>query len=731
MTELRNDCPTDILNISTSTQPSLAFAHVDPLAPSDKNPTFVPTDPKDIQAAYPELKRKLYAAANEGDEGELAISLPVGTIKRSGQGADGMTPAATPAAVVNSDLPEFESIIIKIEYELVNPKEGIRFVGAQGDGGEIPHVYTSSSSSDAARCWVPCIDTLWDRCTWELQLSVPRSLELTAEGDEEGGNIVETLPVIAVASGELVEQFVHPHSSTQIVFHYAQSTPASVQHIGFAVGPFHILDLSPAPLDDAPVIDDGQAKLHAFCLPGSEADLLHSVAFVRQALDFYITESGSFPFNSYKLVFIDDSDHTAGVHSVHNTAAMTIFPSDLLHPPSIIEQGIETRQILSHALATQWIGINIIQKTWADTWLINGLALHMASQFLRQLLGVNEYRFRLKKDVMRCTQLDLAMPPICEPGVDHPPEADVLAFVNLKAPLVLHILDVRLLKSGTSHGLTRILPKLFLSAISGELKDAVLSTNQFMRICRKISGTDLATFTRQWIYGSGCPKFIVNQAFDGKHKIITLTLTQESPAYAYSVNPEVAWESIAHVNPVKNFEGQMTFRVHEPDGTPYEHVLDLRGETWPKIFQLPFNTKYKRVRPQSKRFQIAKQAALANASAAAARGEAQPPQEEDHLMIDMTFGMDLWEDEDERLKWRATEYTKEDYDAMGSATYEWIRVDADFEWICSIEFEQTENMWVSQLQRDRDVIAQLEVRALLSELVECTDDDAIGCSSAG
>ncbi len=48
---------------------------------------------------------------------------------------------------------------------------------------------------------------------------------------------------------------------------------------------------------------------------------------------------------------------------------------------------------------------------------------------------------------------------------------------------------------------------------------------------------------------------------------------------------------------------------------------------------------------------------------------------------------------------------------MSGATYEWIRMDADFEWIAKIKFEQPDFMWVSQLQRDRDVVAQLEVRS--------------------
>ena len=61
------------------------------------------------------------------------------------------------------------------------------------------------------------------------------------------------------------------------------------------------------------------------------------------------------------------------------------------------------------------------------------------------------------------------------------------------------------------------------------------------------------------------------------------------------------------------------------------------------------------------------------------------------------------------------DWTEEDEGIMSGATYEWIRMDADFEWIANIKFDQPDFMWVSQLQRDRDVVAQFEVCFLYSK----------------
>ena len=52
---------------------------------------------------------------------------------------------------------------------------------------------------------MPCVDNIWERCTWELEFVVPRYLEERApiEDDEEPNDLV---PTIVVCSGELVEQ---------------------------------------------------------------------------------------------------------------------------------------------------------------------------------------------------------------------------------------------------------------------------------------------------------------------------------------------------------------------------------------------------------------------------------------------------------------------------------------------------------------------------------------------
>ena len=653
--------------------------------------------------AHPQVKRALYASASQGAEGELRIQLPQPVRLESGGGANGAEAGGANGTEAGAE-PEYAPISVRIYYMLEDVDEALQLVLPTPEAPyRVPHMYTRPTGANSARCWVPCVDSLWERCTWDLEFVVPRRLASTTD---EGETSEEEDEVMVICSGELVEHAVHPNSPEKSVFSYTQPVATSVQHMAFCAGPFVLGRVVPekAGKPGSAGSAGGEAgadgvEMLAFCLPEHEHELGNTVGFTRQALEYIGREYGSYPFGSFKMVFVDDA-----LVDCHSAASLAVCSSDLLHPSSVIDQAFENRHILTHAVAFQWVGINIIQRTWADTWLIAGLSQHLAAMFLRRLLGNNEYRFRMKKDCDRLCAWDIAMPPLYQVGRSEPPDAQLQPFINLKAPLVLYLLDRRLCKMGASLGLGRVIPKVFLQAITGEMANNALGTHSFLRTCKKVSGADLRQFADQWIYGSGCPRFLCTATFNRKKLLIEMHVRQESPAYLYAqAHPENALAS----NPVPLWEGQMTVRIHEADGTPYEHVLDIHNEH--QRYDVPFNTKYKRVRRNTKRFQ-ARQAA----AAAAAAGDEDAA--EAIGMIDLGFSLGMWEDETERKRWKVADWTEEDEAIMASAPYEWIRLDADFEWMAQIQFEQPDYMWVSQLQRDRDVVAQLAAVHALSQM---------------
>lgn len=671
-------------------------------------------DPPIDLKSHQEIKRKTWAALGERDEGELAISVSHGWVRLlETEGADG-TAAVT-----------FAPITIQIDYELViggDVVEGIVF-RRPGDGGDesvgcprnqlsanpqqIPHMFLSPTTYDAARVWTPCVDSLWERCTWELEFIVPRYLQ----GGEPTGDGDEAYPVMVVASGELMEQVgsvsiksltrqvIHPYHPHKVIFNYLQTSPASVQHISFAAGPFQMHQVP------AMAGSENQKPMLAFGLPGQLEEIVTSTAFLSRAMNFYHTEFGSYPYSAFKMVFVSNPRAPS-----HVGVTMAVFSSELLHPANIIDQAIETRQALSLALIQQWVGVNIIQRTMSDTWIITGLMLYIHGLFIRHLLGNNEYRFRLKKDIDRCVHADQGdQLPLCQPGAIDPPSAATMAFIALKAPLVLHILDRYIAKSGTSLGLARVIPRIFLTSLSDELPGNMLSTAYFFRLCRKMSGMDLLAFQDQWVYGSGCPQLTIKTNFIRKKFLVEFSVHQQQPALqaVEAMDSKNREKAMLQKRPTPFFEGSLTVRIHEADGAPFEHLVDIKTPS--KTFPLPFNTKYKRTRRSG---HVA--ARFSKLQDVLAQAEDNDDAEAEQLRdVDRgeVFAYPPWEDEDERRAWRVHDWSEEEAGAMlgESGGYEWIRVDPDCEWLAHFDIQEKPWFWISQLQGDRDVVAQLQV----------------------
>lgn len=451
----------------------------------------------------------------------------------------------------------------------------------------------------------------------------------------------------------MLMQTAHPHSSSKAVFAYYHKSKTSIQHVGFALGPYTVSSLSD--------------RVVAF---GAEETPL---AFVPDMLSFYIDEFGRYPNDDFQIVFV------SGLSEPITLGSLLLVPDDMTHTSADIEPAVSIRQVIATALAQQWCGIQIIPQSLSDTWLVNGIALYLQSLCLRHFLGNNEYRSRLKRDIDRCVRIDQGeQGPVCQPGA----KTIDIAFINLKAPLVLHILDRHLINGGTSLGLVRVLKSdRILLAAQGETLgiDNTLSTAHFLRSCRRVTGVDCLGFADQWIFGSGCPHFRVTTHFSRKKFVVEFTITQQTPI---------------------PFTGSLTVRIHEADGAPFEHIVDIKQKN--KTFTLPFNTKYKRTR------RLGRMAARLRMDA-----------DEETPEIADAFQYPPWEDATVREEWRVADWTDEQAQTMmgEGGGYEWIRLDPECEWLAWFDFPERPWYWISQVQGDRDVVAQLQVSGFEARLL--------------
>ncbi|KAL8697735.1 MAG: hypothetical protein Q9224_002165, partial [Gallowayella concinna] len=674
----------------------------------------------------------------EVDPFSIAASTPLGARSSIGLNSKEDHPgeASSARTAVEQDL-RYKPFPIVIDFEIPHIRDGIQFVGWESEDLRYPHAYTKSFAAPGRVCCLfPCIDNLTARCTWEISikcsktigdaLSPPRSNVVNGTGSGVNGvhkDIVnsaldpyqsnmsaedQALELSVICTGDLTDE-VDDHSlpakKTSI---FSCTSPLSAQQLGFAIGPFEHVDLADfrdGAEDDK--LGQNAVPLHGFCLPGRTEDLRNTCLPMAKAIDFFTLEYGSYPFSNYKLCFVDDINP-----EIIHTGFLSICSNDLLFPADIIEPLEHTCRQLIHALASQWMGVSVIPKEPTDTWVVVGIAFFMTDAFLRKLFGKNDYGFRQKQTMDRVVDLDVGRPSIYDTGAVVGLDPFEAKFLELKAPLVLSILDRRFTKTGSASGLSRTISRVFMNATVGDLANGAISTAYFSKTCEKLGHAKLESFFAQWVYGAGCPRFRVAQKFNKKKNVVEMLITQsqaeppdrdlESDTFMRDVKEEIHNIYAGPLQPIftvnskllPGVSGPMTICIHEADGSPYEHLIEIKDAVT-KV-DINYNTKYKRLK-RSKR---------QKERIVTAGGVDYNPDANDDVLL-YCLG-DVLQSEEEIQQWRLADWSKEAEDQMSQESYEWIRMDSNFEWICKIQMTMAGYMYLSQLQQDKDVVAQYE-----------------------
>ncbi|PSN69643.1 hypothetical protein BS50DRAFT_292539 [Corynespora cassiicola Philippines] len=669
----------------------------------------------------------------QGTEDELVINVPDNVRIRELQPEDDAEAAAAGFSTLGEG--KYAPLKVEIEYVLENFRDGLHFAGLEDGDNRYPHAYTRNPPfPGAASCLFPCIDDGNTKCIFEVSVRYPRTLgdalckapapapdadvqtqpngvpkadSVMSDAEDDPLDLTEeekAIEMSVVCSGELTDDIPDPTNASRKTASFFVSVPVLPQHIGIVIGPFQHVDLSEyRDMSDDERLGSNAIRVHAFCLPGREDEVRNSAMMLAKTLDSFTERYQSYPFEkAYKLAFVDDLD----CDTTH-TASFSICSSRLLFPENIWEPLESTTRALIHAVASQWIGVNVTAANSSAHWIIVGGSWFMTEWYLRDLFGRNDHRYRQKEMMDKVMQMDNRRPSLCDLGEYLTLDPAEREFMELKAVLVLSILHNRLLKQSGKNGVDRCLYRLLFNARNEKLPNAAITTESFLDICEKVGHQKLDTFFNQWVSGAGCPTFECFPLFNKKKQVIQLTIRQtqgdpsitkeerslaaedfmrEAKEKAHGFRPTSEWPA---------FVGPMTIRIHEADGTPYEHIVDINSSNV-KV-EIPYNTKYKRLK-RNKR----EKERVAAAQGLDASGETQE---------DVTFYSlgDLFQSNEEIDEWRISDWSPEDEQKMENEAYEWIRVDADFEWICRANINDMPSyMYVSQLQQDKDVVAQCE-----------------------
>ncbi|KAF1959374.1 hypothetical protein CC80DRAFT_533518 [Byssothecium circinans] len=624
----------------------------------------------------------------------------------------------------------FESLELVIEYVLKDFRDAIYFAGVEDGDSRYPHAYTRNSPfPGTASALFPCLDDGSTRGTFDVSVRYPRTVgdalcrnpppaqvesspkadSVMSGCDDDQNDLTEeekALEMSVICSGFLTDDIVDPKDSTRKTASFTIYTSTGIlpQHLGIVIGPFQHVDLAEyrdTAEDDR--LQEEAIRVHAFCLPGKEDEVRNSAMMIPRVLDNFTDKYQTYRFGkAYKMAFVDDLDCDTA-----HTMSLTICSSRLLYPENMWEPLEHTTRVLIHAVASQWIGVDVIAQEPTDYWVIVGGSWFMTEFFLRDLFGRNDNRYRQKLRMDKVIQMDLRRPSLWELGKYLQLDPGEREFMELKSLSVLYILHNRLVKASGKNGVDRCLYRLLFNSGNGTLMNGAISTDSFLSICEKVGHQKLENFFKQWVYGSGCPTFECTPSFNKKKQVVQLLIkqTQAEPIILQDERSLAASEFLREAKERNHgfipdadwpaFVGPMTIRIHEADGTPYEHIVDINSSLV-KV-EIPYNTKYKRLKRN--RLNKERQAAAQGLDAG---GETQE---------DVTFYSlgDLFQTPEEMQEWRIEEWSAEDEQKMENEAYEWIRIDADSEWICRTNINDMPSyMYVSQLQQDKDVVAQVE-----------------------
>lgn len=409
------------------------------------------------------LLRRKYAEFNHNPEGssksQLLIKVPssvkilphdinsLSNYLGSAATSSNITPSLknTPSTFSGDTI--FTPLTLKIDYELDHPHSGVCFDTVSNE----PHLWnaytTNSELNSSVSHWLPCIDSLDEKCTWEIEISLPKRVkdigttkvvgarnlrkrtlrdkrssglgeddnnaeedqedddeedEEEEEDEEDEINQKEDLNrELVVVCSEIAtkKETAHPMDMAKKTVTFQIFTPVAPHHIGWAVGAFQSIELpSILQADEDEEIEDfrlhqqeqlladevrDEIPLFVYYLP--TPDLAEKIILNTTLVCQEIIDFYSKEFGSYPFTSYSLLFLPTLAASSLDFTSTTFYNSRLLYPPELIDPIFTTTNTLAWGLANQWSGVNITALELNDVWCVIGMAGYMVFQLIKKL----------------------------------------------------------------------------------------------------------------------------------------------------------------------------------------------------------------------------------------------------------------------------------------------------------------------------------------------------------
>ena len=331
----------------------------------------------------------------------------------------------------------------------------------------------------------------------------------------------------AISSGDLCD-IEHNVEKRQKRFIYSLQVPTSAPNIGLVVGPF------------VPVVHSDMHEVIHFSFPSLKSLLRDTCEHTHRIFTYYEELlNARYPYTNYKQVFVDNM-----LAKYESYATLSIFSINLLHSKHVIEQTYISRRVLAQAIAEQYFGCFISMQSTADAWLTRGISGFLAYDYYKKAFGNNEYRYYVKRAMNKVIQYEQQFRPIVlDPSKKSYSEKDYFHVKNfhtltpiydkmhrMKSFLIMRMLENYLGKQLLLQVFNKMLSLAQIAApqkfVSGSWYNLHASTASFIWAISTVTGKNIDTFLKQWVFQGGHIKLSGSFVFNRKRNTVELEIKQ-------------------------------------------------------------------------------------------------------------------------------------------------------------------------------------------------------------
>ncbi len=328
---------------------------------------------------------------------------------------------------------------------------------------------------DRAHNYLPCIDHPYDKASVDFIITAPDKYRV-------------------VANGTLVEESDLQGSMT--ITHWSEPDPLATKVMAFGAAQFAVK--MAGEVNNIPVF--------SWVYPENRLEGFSDYAVAIKPLEYYSGVIGPYPFD--KLANVQSKTIYGGLEN-----AGTIFYSER----SVTGSG-RAEGLIAHEIAHQWFGNCVTEADWHHVWLSEGFATYLTSLYFEAAYGEERFNADMKKareTVLKFSEKNY------KPVIDTTNKV-LMDLLNpnsyQKGAWVLHMLRNCIGNEAFMNGLRLYFERFYNS-------NAL--TSDFISIMEEVSGRNLRTFFRQWLYTGGQPYLGISHKVSKKNGTAEVTIIQK------------------------------------------------------------------------------------------------------------------------------------------------------------------------------------------------------------